>query len=204
MLGEERSEGILSVHFVESVLLTLIHILMLTVSYFYWFIREISIIFSGGKKRAATAELKKIKKFPSHVAVVIGEDATGFKSQLVESLAFLTAIPEVVHISVFFKDTAIPLPNQSSKVSIYQNSDVAKAFREAMEANEPLETIHFPFEKRLDLVIVYSKSSSLCNFFPWHLDLTTFALAGPLVNLSPYSIAESLRVYQVNEQRFGK
>jgi hypothetical protein len=165
---------------------------------------EIMSLLHGGKTRQAYSEVKKLKKIPSHVGLVIGEDATNFKTKIIEAVRFLVELPEVSQISVFFRNTAIPLDNISAKIKTYQNWEVSTAFQQAMKSSTSLEESTIPFGKRLDFVVIYARSSSLCNFFPWTMDLATFALAGPLMNICPYSLVQSLHLYEDAEQRFGK
>jgi hypothetical protein len=188
----------------KRVVLTLIHIVVLTISYVYWFYHEFLLILKGGKMRVARAELEKVKRIPGHVGLVIEQDPTDFRTEIVDTLAFMAKIEGISTISLFFKDKAIDLPDISPKIKTYRKWDVDAAFREVMEKNIPLGESTIPFEKKQDLVIIYSTNNSLCNFFPWNLDLTTFALSGPLPNLSPYSVVQGMKLYEETEQRFGK
>jgi hypothetical protein len=66
----------------------------------------------------------------------------------------------------------------------------------------PSNEIAVQFDEKPDLVVLYSRSSSLCNFFPWNLDPATFVLAGPPANLLPLSVVRAVGQYNRSVQRF--
>jgi hypothetical protein len=138
---------------------------------------------------------------PEHIGLVLDGVSPKFSVQIAESIQFLLDIPRVSWISVFLPSGDLPFQVSSPTIRVFYPSDVSRTFRELSEKDADYA---YPFEKPLDLVIVYSRSSSLCNFFPWTMDLTTFVLAGPIVNLSPASIVDGIVKYSGTEQRLGK
>jgi hypothetical protein len=189
--------------FTERTVLLLIHFIILVGAYIALFWQELVNLIKG-RRRMAVADLLKLTDIPSHVAIVLDEDATKFRYQIAETLDFVTQIPQVSLITVFFRHSVPKISFPSQKVRVFQSSDVAPAFTTVMMTGADLASTSYPLDVKLDLVIVYSRTSSLCNFFPWNLDLATIVLAGPVVRISPLSIVNAFAQYGETEQRFGK
>jgi hypothetical protein len=143
---------------------------------------------------------------PSHVALVLDGVSDKLSVRISGAIEFLLGIPAISRLSLFLPVVDLPFTISSSKVRIFHAEDVPRSFHDLMKREGRLteEAYRHPFTQPLDLVIIYSWSSSLCNFFPWTMDLAAFVLGGPITNMSPASIVEGLLEYVKTEQRFGK
>lgn len=187
---------------IRRLILGTFHLAVLVVSYVVFFFEEIRLLVFGGKK-AAEMELKKLKKVPKHLAIVIDEQDHQLNRQITQTVNFAAEIPGMESVIVFQR-RGKTLKFENPKIRVFGNDDVEPEFVNAMESKKNLKDLVEPFGARIDLVIIYSRSSSLCNFFPWTMDLATFVFAGPAVKISPLSLIESMVSFEKAEQRFGK
>jgi hypothetical protein len=185
------------------IVLSVIHFLFLAFTYVKFFLQQIYFGLRG-RRRIAGEALRKIQRIPNHISLVISEDACKFSAQIAEVVDFLIEVPQISLISLFFRREIPKLLIDSKKVRVFHNEDVSPAFRKVMEARTPLTATSYPLDERVDLAVIYSRSSSMSNFFPWVMDLATFIIAGPVVNLSPPSVVRAMEQFEKTEQRFGK
>lgn len=190
-------------NFVSRFILGVFHIIVLVVYYVIFFFEEIRLLIFGGK-RAAGLELKKLKKIPKHLAIVVDEENYHLKQKIAETVNFAAEIPEMEDVILFLKKGKEEFSFENKKIRVFRNEDVGREFISAMESKKQLEDLLEPFGTKLDLVVIYSRSGSLCNFFPWTMDLATFVFAGPAVKISPLSLIDSMASFEKAEQRFGK
>lgn len=184
-------------------LMYLVHFCVLVCAYIQYYVRALRIFMFQGQ-RAASRELEKVKKIPEHVAIVIDEKSSRFDGRISQAVDFLAGVPGVRHITLFFRHGKHSVTTHSEKVRTFVQDDVAVAFKDAMLSKSQIESVVKPLSGRLDLVVIFSRTPSLCNFFPWMLDLATFVFAGPVVGISPLALVDSFMYFEKAEQRFGK
>jgi hypothetical protein len=202
-VGDQQKCHLMAGHYLSRLLLAVVHFAFLCCAHFMSWLQEIHSIIRG-RRRSAVLELQKLRIFPEHIALVLDDVSDAFCVPISETIQFILDIPQIFTISVFVGRGELPFSISSKKVRVFHGEDVTTAFQKVMESKAPLRSAPCPFETKLDLVIAYSRSSSLCGFFPWEMDLATFYLAGPVANISPASIVKGLGQYDRTEQRFGK
>ena len=184
-------------------ILLLVQFSVLFCAYVRWYFRQLNLRVFGGR-RIAKHELARVKRVPEHVAIVVDEQSDRFDERISETVEFAAQVPGVRHVSVFFRQGRHGIACKSEKVRTFQSADVPSAFKEAMLSKSQIESIVKPFDVKLDLVVIFSRTPSLCNFFPWLMDLATFVFAGPVTEISPLALVNAFESFESAEQRFGK
>jgi hypothetical protein len=143
---------------------------------------------------------------PPHVGLVLDGISDKLSVQVSEAIQFLLAIPRISRISLFLPSGDLSFSISSPNIQAFHDQDVPRSFLEHVAQDGALapDAYRYDFERLPDLVIVYSRSSSLCQFFAWAMYLATFILAGPIANVLPASIFEGILQSSNTEQRFGK
>ena len=188
--------------FFHRVCLYIIHFIALVYAYCKFFLGEIQQRFFG--RKISKSEISQCKKFPNHMAIVLDEYTPKHAQSLVKAVGFILDNTQIPYISLFFTEKPRNIPSFPDRVKVYEKEDVPESFKEAMETKKPLSEISTPFPVPLDLVVIYSKIPSLCDFFPWNLDLAILHFAGQIENLSELSLTEALIEFSSSEQRHGK
>ena len=149
-------------------------------------------------------KIYKLAKIPRSVALVIDNYSNTKNQKLIKTVDFITSIPQVDYIAVYFNQESAPISFESKKVQVFTAKENDAAFLGSMGSKKDLSECYHPFPRRLDLAIIFSKYPQLCNFFTWTLDLTILYFAGPSIDISPVTIYDAFNNYSKAEQRCGK
>lgn len=181
-----------------------IHILILAYTYLR-FIYDKIVRSTVGKLIITENSFNHFKKIPSHVGIVFNSDKVNqYAGQIQEVVDLASTISGINEISLFFTKDIPELKIMSDKVTIYSQESVQKCFLAEMNKKSAIESNLDPFRSPLDVVIFYCRVHSLCNFFPWRLDLCTLVYPGDIKICSKYSFYHSIVEFQKTEQRCGK
>ncbi|EAY23720.1 hypothetical protein TVAG_120580 [Trichomonas vaginalis G3] len=142
---------------------------------------------------------------PSHIGIVFNsEQVDKYANKIQEVVDLASSIKDVHEISLFFTKNTLKLNFISDKIKVFTQDSVEQAFIQEMKKQSPIGSSSEPFKSPLDVVIFYCRVHSLCNFFPWRLDLCTLVYPGDIKICSKYSFYHSIAEYQKTEQRCGK
>ena len=172
------------------------------VSYLKLIIQQLRIAFSNQSK--LQIRVQNQKAIPSKLGIIIDDYNPKIDKKIIETVDFISDIPQIEYIAVYFTCTTTSTKFKSKKVTVLTSKQNDTSFLEAMKSQKPLDDFPYPFPSRLDLAIFFSKYPHLCNFFTWTLDLTTLYFAGPTCNISPVTILDSFDSFGRAEQRCGK
>ena len=185
-------------------LLFCVHFLILTVHYVR-FVYEKCVKIVLGEKQITEKTFSKFKKIPSHLALVFNtKHPQKYSANIQEVIDLAQNIKGVNEITLFFTENPPELTYERERFNVFTDSDIPKLFLKEMEENKSLSSSTEPFKSNVDFIIFYSKIHSLCNFFPWKLDVTMFSYPGKINICSKYSLYKSFVEYQNTEQRLGK
>ena len=185
-------------------LLFCVHFIILTIHYIK-FIYDKCVNIVIGEKQINEHTFSKFKKIPSHLAFVFNsKHPEKYTKNIQEILDLAQNIKGINEITLFFTQKPPQLFYERDRVNVFMESEIPFLFQKEMEQKQPLNTIIDPFKSNIDFVIFYSKIHSLCNFFPWKLDVTMFSYPGKINICSKYSLYKSFIEYQSTEQRLGK
>lgn len=178
------------------------HAIVILFSYIQFLIKQIRILFL--KRYDMNQKINKLEKIPKTVALVIDNYSSKYNRNLLKTVDFITGIPQVDYLAVYFNQETAPLSFESEKVQVLTAKENEAAFLGSMGSKKDLSECYYPFPKRMDLAIIFSKYPQLCNFFTWTLDLTILYFAGPSIDISPVTIYDAFNSYSKSEQRCGK
>lgn len=183
-------------------ILFLWHFIIILYSYVQLFIQQIRILFSN--RIDLQKRVNNLVKIPENIAIVIDNYSQHSDHNIIKTVDFISQIPQINYLAVFFNQETAPLSFSSKKVQVLTAKENNDVFLSVMESSKPLSDCCLPFPKPLELAIIFSKYPKLCNFFTWNLDLTTLYFAGPSIDISPVAILDALNDYAKTEQRCGK
>ena len=158
-----------------------------------------------GETQITEKTFLKFKKIPSHLALVFNsKHPEKYTKNVQEVLDLAQNIKGVNEISLFFTAKPPELTYDSDLVNVFVEKDISSFFLKEMKQKRSLSSIQEPFKSNVDFIVFYTKIHSLCNFFPWKLDVTMFSYPGKIDICSKYSLYKSFVEYQNTEQRLGK
>ena len=186
------------------ILLFGVHLFILT-AYYIRFIYDKCVKVTLGEKKISENTFLRFKKIPSHLAFVFNsKNPKKYTKNIQEILDLVQNIKGINEITLFFTSQPPELTYERERVNIFTEADIKPNFLKEMQTKLPFNSIPDPFKSNIDFVIFYSKLHSMCNFFPWKLDVTIFSYPGKINICSKYTVYKSFLEYQNTEQRLGK